>query len=120
MANTTALADLTGPTTATHIERSAGSLVRLARAKVGLTQVELAERAHVPQSTISRIESGRTQPSLVLLGQLLAGAGLELRMTLAPFDDHDRVLDRRAAADPARQESAETALDAFLDDLRNG
>ena len=34
-----------------------------ARTRAGLTQSELAERMHTTQSTIARLESGRTMPS---------------------------------------------------------
>jgi transcriptional regulator with XRE-family HTH domain len=54
-----------------------------------LTQAELARRAGVPQSTVAKIERGRRDPSLSTLERLVRAAGLELRVQLAPRDDHD-------------------------------
>jgi hypothetical protein len=39
-----------GPTTAGQVERLAGNLLRIARARAGMSQRDLAEIAHVPQS----------------------------------------------------------------------
>jgi DNA-binding XRE family transcriptional regulator len=44
-----------GPSTAGHLERLAGNLLRVAQARVGVSQRELAEAAGVQQSTIARI-----------------------------------------------------------------
>ena len=47
-----------GPTTAGYVDRLAGNLLKVARAKAGMSQRELAQAAGVAQSTIARIESG--------------------------------------------------------------
>jgi len=57
---------------------SAGSLLRAARVRAGLTQVMLARRAGVAQSVISAYESGRRQPALPTLVALIEAAGYEL------------------------------------------
>ena len=58
-------------------ENSASLLVQ-ARAKAGITQRELAARAHTSQSVVARIERGQTIPSVETLDRLLAAAGFEL------------------------------------------
>ena len=63
-------------------DRSAGSILREARQRAGLTQADLAARAGVTQSVISAYESGRRQPSLPVLRSLINAAGLELSMEL--------------------------------------
>ena len=70
----------------------AWALLQEARRQAGLTQAELARRAGVPQSTVAKIERGRRDPSLSTLERLVRAAGLELRIQLAPKDDHDRQL----------------------------
>jgi transcriptional regulator with XRE-family HTH domain len=82
-----------GPTTTGHVERLAGNVLRIARARTGMSQRELAAAAHVPQSTIARIESGARQPSLPLLARILAAVGQELRITVGNYDPHDDILD---------------------------
>jgi transcriptional regulator with XRE-family HTH domain len=86
-----------GPTTSEHVERLAGNLLKVARAKSGMSQRELAEVAHVAQSTVARIESGSRQPSLPVLAKILAALNLEMRITLANYDAHDDVLDTDGA-----------------------
>lgn len=41
-----------------------GQMVRIARAKKGYTQVELAEKLHTTDRTVSKIECGQMNPSL--------------------------------------------------------
>lgn len=55
-------------------------LLRDARRRAGLTQVELAARAGVAQSVISAYESGRRQPALSTLAALVSATGLELEV----------------------------------------
>ena len=68
------------------------ALLKLARMRAGLTQAELAERAGVARSMVSAYESDHPQATLPTLMRLLKAAGFELRMHLAPYDDHDDVL----------------------------
>ena len=46
-----------------------------ARTRAGLTQSELAERMHTTQSTIARLESGRTMPSMRTLSRYAEATG---------------------------------------------
>jgi transcriptional regulator with XRE-family HTH domain len=82
-----------GQTRTGQTERLAANLLKLARARAGLSQRELADAAHVAQSTIARIESGTRQPSLPVLARILAAIDVEMRITLADYDTHDDVLD---------------------------
>ena len=59
---------------------SAGAVLRTARKRASLSQVELASRAGVTQSVISAYESGRRQPSLPMLAVLVEAAGYELEV----------------------------------------
>jgi len=107
-----------GPTTTGHVERLAGNVLRIARARAGLSQRELAEAAHVPQSTIARIESGTRQPSLPVLARILAAIDLELRITVADYDAHD-ILDGDVARRPASQRrDRRRAQEEFVAQLR--
>lgn len=57
-------------------------LLREARSRSGLTQVELARRAGLTQSVISDYERGRREPSLSMLSRLVAASGLDLTVDL--------------------------------------
>lgn len=61
---------------------AAGALLRQARQRAGLTQVELAARAGVTQSVISAYESGQRQPSIPALARLVGAAGFEVTLNL--------------------------------------
>ena len=78
-------------------------LIRMARRQAGLTQTELAERAGTSQAAVSAYESGRRSPSVDTLVRILAAAGLELRMRLAPPDTHASTLAAAEALLPADQ-----------------
>lgn len=62
---------------------SAGEILREARLRAGLSQVGLAQRAGTTQSVISVYESGRRQPSLPVLRDLVAATGHDLLTSLA-------------------------------------
>ena len=70
----------------------AGSLLQLARTRLGLSQTAFADLLGIAQPTLSLYESGRRQPTLPTLLRLLARAGLELRLELVDLDNHDAVL----------------------------
>jgi ribosome-binding protein aMBF1 (putative translation factor) len=55
-----------------------------ARAQAGLSQSELAERMKTSQSSIARLEGGRTTPSVRTLEKLAAATGTKLRISLVP------------------------------------
>jgi transcriptional regulator with XRE-family HTH domain len=96
---------------------SAWALVREARAGAKLSQRALAERSGVAQSEIARIESGRQEPSFARLEQLVRGAGYDLKVELAPHDDHDEQLIRQMLALPVeeRLDSLEAQSEFFAE-----
>jgi predicted nucleotidyltransferase/DNA-binding XRE family transcriptional regulator len=61
---------------------TAAGLLRQARQRAGMSQVELAAQAGVAQSVISAYESGRRQPSVPTLAALIEAAGFELAMAV--------------------------------------
>ena len=48
----------------------------------GLTQAELAKKAGIPRSNITRFESGNYNPSLALLVRIAAALGMTLQTQL--------------------------------------
>ena len=61
-----------------------------ARAKLGLTQKELANKVGVSQSYIAKLEGGEANPTLERIGSLLAMLRLSLTTdttTLSPYPD---------------------------------
>ncbi len=73
-------------------DRLAGSLLRSARTRLGLSQTAFADLIGIAQPTLSAYESGRRQPTLPTLVDLLARAGFDLRLELAEQDGHDEIL----------------------------
>ena len=71
-----------------------GDLLREARLRAALTQVELAERARTARSQIIRYERGEVLPSFETLRRLVRACGLELgfRLYNADLEDHDATL----------------------------
>ncbi|PYY33788.1 hypothetical protein DEJ16_03530 [Curtobacterium sp. MCJR17_055] len=63
---------------------SAAAIIREARQRADLTQVQLAARAGVTQSVISTYENGRREPSLAALQRLLLAAGFRTAIDLQP------------------------------------
>ncbi len=61
---------------------NSGALLREARRRAGLTQVELAERGGTSQATLCAYERGGKTPSADTLARLLAAAGV--RLTTVP------------------------------------
>lgn len=73
--------------------QSAGTLLREARRRHGLTQAQLAARARTSQAAISRIERGLVSPSVAMLARLLDLMGEDLVLDAEPIDyGHDRTL----------------------------
>ncbi|MDR1266426.1 MAG: helix-turn-helix domain-containing protein [Propionibacteriaceae bacterium] len=82
--------------------------LRRARLSRQLTMAALADLARVPTSTVSRIESGRIEPTVAMLARLLGAAGFRFEPTLAesggdqPLADVLERLESAAAAERAR------------------
>lgn len=56
-------------------------LVSNHRKKHNLTQRQLAEKAGVPQCTIGRIESGKTEPSIKMLEKIASATDCVLKVS---------------------------------------
>jgi transcriptional regulator with XRE-family HTH domain len=102
----------------------AAPLIRRLRQRVRVSQRELAWRARVAHTTVSRVESGRLAPSLALLQRLLAIGALHLVVVdeegriIPPLPDDDeeprrrgygaahRVWERPYRGGPARKPSS--------------
>ncbi len=63
---------------------TAGRLLREARRRAGLSQMDLAARAGVTQSVISAYESAHRQPAVPTLAALIEATGHELVLSLGP------------------------------------
>jgi predicted transcriptional regulator len=59
----------------------ASKVIRL-RAELGLSQRELAKRAHMTQPEIARIESGSVQPTWETVSRLLSAVGADVNVRL--------------------------------------
>jgi transcriptional regulator with XRE-family HTH domain len=95
----------------------AGDAIRSTRHIRALTQLALAELAGVPQSTISELESGKRQPSLPLLAQILESAQgpTELRLVARERHSANGTAERVTAALSPGGPGEDAALRAVLD-----
>ena len=74
--------------------RDAATIVRVARARAGLSLRELARRADTSHPALVAYEAGRTQPSVVTLARVVEAAGFDLDLELRPRREHLRSVDR--------------------------
>ena len=58
-----------------------GSILRDARKKAKISQVELAERTQTTKSYISRIENGGIIPSVAVFYKMITALGMEIKIT---------------------------------------
>ncbi|MGH9303610.1 MAG: helix-turn-helix domain-containing protein [Acidimicrobiales bacterium] len=99
----------------------ARTLLLEARRRSGLSQRELARRAHVSRSTVAEIELGTRDPGLATLRRVLNGAGVDLDIRVVGHDDHDEVLERSLERfDPEVRENLERGFDRFVTGLGRG
>jgi transcriptional regulator with XRE-family HTH domain len=81
-----------------------GALIKEARLRVGLTQLELAGRLGVKQPLVARWENGVTRPSFQSLERALEACGLDLQIALVEHDDHDSgLIAQQLAMSPAQR-----------------
>jgi transcriptional regulator with XRE-family HTH domain len=62
--------------------RQFGACLRQARKRAGLTQIEVARRSGIVQTHLSRVETGRVNPSLELSARIAAAMGYSLIVTI--------------------------------------
>lgn len=62
-----------------------GTLIRQARMRAGLSQVELSARSGKDRAQIARWERDVVVPSLETLRELLRACGFDLELTLVPY-----------------------------------
>jgi transcriptional regulator with XRE-family HTH domain len=66
-----------------------GELIAAARRRAGLTQAELARRAHTSQPVISAYEHGRRDPTVGTLRRLIAATGERLQVAAVAVPSSD-------------------------------
>jgi transcriptional regulator with XRE-family HTH domain len=87
-----------------------GELIRVARARHGLSQRRLALRAGTDQAAISRIERGETSPSIETVERLLAATGERLSIQSEPLEREYDPLHMRATLERTPEERLRLAI----------
>ena len=90
---------------------TSGMLIREARMRAGLSQVELSERSGKDRAQLARWERDVVQPSLETLRQLLHACGFDLELALVPYAV-DRTVEARLSKTLRR--SPQERLQAML------
>ncbi len=93
---------------------TSGTLIRQARTRAGLSQVQLAERSGKDRAQIARWERDAVTPSLETLRELLHACGFDLDLSLVPYRGPDAQLEARLekALERTPQERLQTMLRA--------
>ena len=95
---------------------TSGTLIRQARLRAGLSQVELAERSGKDRAQIARWERDAVTPSLETLREVMQACGFDLDLQLVlyqpPDASHDAMLREEMARTPQER------LVAMLDQRR--
>jgi transcriptional regulator with XRE-family HTH domain len=88
-------------------------LIRQARMRAGLSQMELSQRSGKDRAQIARWERDVVEPSLETLRELLQACGFDLDLTLVPFQtDKEREERVRRSLDRTPQERLQVMLRA--------
>lgn len=88
-------------------------VIREARMRAGLSQVELSERSGKDRAQLARWERDVVQPSFETLRELVRACGFDLETTLVPFqsdEEHDARLQKTLRRSP--QERLQAMLKA--------
>lgn len=68
---------------------SGGLLIREARLRAGVPEAALAARLGVPESRLRAWEGRTESPTMEVVTRAVRACGLDLRVSLEPYDDHD-------------------------------
>ncbi|MBS4168730.1 helix-turn-helix domain-containing protein [Parachlamydia sp. AcF125] len=75
---------------------SIGALIRVIRMQLGMSQKNLAKRAGVPQSTISRLEQGQRDTNLSTLNKIVGAISCDLVVVPLLHDSIDTIRRKQA------------------------
>ena len=92
---------------------TSGTLIREARLRAGLSQVELSRLSGKDRAQLARWERDVVQPSLETLREILHACGFDLELSLIPYEtdkEHDARLDKALSRSP--QERLQAMLKA--------
>ena len=90
---------------------TSGTLIREARLRAGLSQVELSQRSGKDRAQLARWERDVVQPSFETLRELVRACGFDLETNLVPYEP-DPAHDARLAEDAAPLAAGAAAGDA--------
>lgn len=79
-----------------------GQLIAIIRGQLSMSQRALARRAKIPQSTISKIESGHLQPNVTTLQKILNSMECDLLITAVPRESPETTRRNQAMAKARR------------------
>jgi transcriptional regulator with XRE-family HTH domain len=90
---------------------TSGTLIREARLRAGLSQVELSELSGKDRAQIARWERDVVQPSFETLRELVRACGFDLETSLVPYETDSR---HDARLQKALQRTPQERLQAML------
>lgn len=67
-------------------EKTVAENLRIHRARLHLSQIQLAEKAEISQSYVTKIEAGSGNLTLEILDRIAAALGISARALLTPID----------------------------------
>lgn len=73
-----------------------GQLIALIRGQLGMSQRALAKRAKIPQSTVSKVESGALKPNVATLQKILNSIDCDLLITPVQRNNPDETRKKQA------------------------
>jgi transcriptional regulator with XRE-family HTH domain len=85
---------------------TSGTLIREARTRAGLSQVELSRLSGKDRAQLARWERDVVQPSLETLREILHACGFDLELSLVPYETdpkHDARLEKNLDAAPQQR-----------------
>lgn len=102
-----------------HLEKL-GNILRYRRTLRGMNAGEIAEGLGVPKTTYQNWETGRSQPSIVMLPKLAAFHGLTLEQLLGviPPDEGAQIVEKLSALPPASRDAVLNLIDVLSADAK--
>jgi transcriptional regulator with XRE-family HTH domain len=97
----------------------AGTLMREARLRAGLTQTALSHRLGVPQSTVARWETGRVSPSFENVIRTIRACDLDVHLRIVERDPQlEALVDEHLLMTPRERLEQNNQLVTFVNAAR--